>query len=304
MVDTVAVHRVATVLRLARIEFLLLPVALAAVGAAVSVSAGVFDPVRTAVALGGILAFHVAVNVLNDAGDYESGIDLQTTPTAFSGGSGVLPEGRLSPTTAYRFGYLMVAVGIAVGVWFIFVVGPVVAPVVTVGAIFVLTYTRILTKLTLGEVAAGLGLGALPIIGVVLVQAGSLPLAAIALSVPAFFLTFNLLLLNEFPDIEADRMAGRRNLIHRFGRKTAGGIYVGAGLAVVVALLGGIALGVIPRGAVLGTLGMVFFLRPARWALTPTERPSTPVLRDNVTWNLATNGLTAVGVYLTAVGVF
>lgn len=303
MTTQVVTHRVAVVLRLARIEFLLLPVALVAVGAAVSVYAGVFDSVRTTVALCGLLALHVAVNVLNDAADYESGIDLQTTPTPFSGGSGVLPAGHLSPTTAYRLGYLMVAVGAVIGAWFLAVVGPVFLPVLVPGIVFVLAYTRTLTKLTLGEIAAGLGLGTLPIIGVVLVQAGTVPDVALALSLPAFFLTFNLLLLNEFPDIVADRAAGRKNLIHRFGRKTAGILYVSAGLAVVVTLVGAIGLGVAPRGAALGLLGMAFFVRPAQWGLTPTGQPPTAVLRDNVLWNLVTNGLLAVGVYLSAIGI-
>lgn len=302
MATAAVVHRTGAVLRLARVEFLLLPVALVAVGAAVAVYTGIFDPLRTVVALCGILALHVAVNVLNDVADYESGIDLQTTPTPFSGGSGVLPAGHLSPTVAYRLGYLMVAVGAAIGAWFLSVVGPVVLAVLLPGIVFVLTYTRTLTKLTLGECAAGLGLGALPIIGVVLVQAGTLPLVGIALSVPAFFLTFNLLLLNEFPDIVADQAAGRKNLIHRFGRRFAGMIYVVAGLAVGVTLVGAVGLGIAPGGAALGLLGLVFFVRPARWALAPEGRPPTAVLRDNVLWNLLTNGLTAAGVYLAAVG--
>lgn len=303
MSSTVTANRVAAVVRIARPEFLLLPVVLVAVGAAVSVYTGVFDPFRTTVALGGILALHVAVNVFNDVADYESGIDLETTPTAFSGGSRVLPEGKLSPAVAHRFGSVMFAVGIAIGGWFLYVVGPVVLPVLLVGAVTVIAYTRVLTKLTLGETAAGLGLGAAPIIGVVLVQAGSVSPVGIALSVPAFFLTFNLLLLNEFPDIEADKSAGRTNLIHRFGRRVAGWIYVVAGLAVAGVLLSTIVSDTVPSGAALGLVGMVFFIRPARWVLSPGGRPPAVVLRDNVLWNLLTNGLIAGGVYLAAVGV-
>jgi 1,4-dihydroxy-2-naphthoate octaprenyltransferase len=39
-------------------------------------------------ALIGLVALHAAVNAFNEASDMRSGIDLQTTRTPFSGGSG------------------------------------------------------------------------------------------------------------------------------------------------------------------------------------------------------------------------
>jgi 1,4-dihydroxy-2-naphthoate octaprenyltransferase len=41
--------------------------------------------------LGAVLA-HVSVNTLNEYFDFKSGLDLTTTRTRFSGGSGALPE--------------------------------------------------------------------------------------------------------------------------------------------------------------------------------------------------------------------
>lgn len=41
--------------------------------------------------LGAVLA-HVSVNTLNEYFDFKSGLDLTTTKTRFSGGSGALPE--------------------------------------------------------------------------------------------------------------------------------------------------------------------------------------------------------------------
>ena len=40
----------------------------------------------------GALAAHVSVNALNEYFDFRSGLDLKTTRTPFSGGSGALPN--------------------------------------------------------------------------------------------------------------------------------------------------------------------------------------------------------------------
>ena len=203
----------------ARAPFLLLPFTLVAAGAAASAWANGFDWQHTLVALLGLVALHMAVNVLNEWSDMRTGIDLETERTPFSGGSGTLPRGEMSATGALVFGLACAAIGLAVGVWFLLQIGTVLLPVMIIGAVLVLGYTDILARLGVGEIAAGAGLGLLPVIGAALVQDGFLPDAAIAASIPAFFMTFNLLLLNEFPDEAADRKGGRRNLVLLFGHR-------------------------------------------------------------------------------------
>jgi 1,4-dihydroxy-2-naphthoate octaprenyltransferase len=45
---------------------------------------------------------HVAVNALNEASDYKTGIDFNTERTPFSGGSGTLPAEQLSSRRSQR----------------------------------------------------------------------------------------------------------------------------------------------------------------------------------------------------------
>lgn len=282
-----------------RAPFLLLSVAVVANGAAAAAFGGTFDPMRTLLALVGLMALHVAVNALNEASDYESGIDLHTDPTPFSGGSKTLPEGDLGPRTTYRFGYAMAAIGAVIGLWFLYVVGPILVPFILIGGICVVAYTDYLTKLGIGEVAAGLGLGALPVAGTAVVQAGELSTAAIAASVPAFLLTFNLLLLNEFPDHEADKHGGRSNLTHIFGRPGAAWIYVVAAMAVPLSIIAAVWLGALPTIALVAVLPSALLARPVSWAMErPEVVPSVDELRDNVIWVLGTNFLLALGLYL------
>jgi 1,4-dihydroxy-2-naphthoate octaprenyltransferase len=275
---------------------LLLPVALVAAGAAVGLTVGSFDLLATLLALVGLVALHVAVNALNEASDFETGIDLETEPTPFSGGSKTLPHEDITPTAARRLGWAAVAVGVAVGAYFLVTVGWVLVPVYVVGAATVLAYTTVLTRYGVGELGAGLGLGALPVVGTVLVQGGSVPPATWPVSVAAFAATFNLLLLNEFPDELADRAGGRRNLVHRLGRPRAGQLYVAVVALAPLALAVGVLVGQLPAIALLGVVPTVLLARPVSWALTrPTAAVSTDALRENVIWVLATNLLVAAG---------
>lgn len=290
------IRRVAPYAAVARAPFLLLPVALVAAGAAVGLTVGSFDPVATLLALVGLVALHVAVNALNEASDFETGIDLETEPTPFSGGSKTLPHEDITPTAARRLGWAAVAVGVAVGAYFLVTVGWVLVPVYVVGAATVLAYTTVLTRYGVGELGAGLGLGALPVVGTVLVQGGSVPPATWPVSVAAFAATFNLLLLNEFPDELADRAGGRRNLVHRLGRRRAGQLYVAVVALAPLALAVGVLVGQLPAIALLGAVPTVLLARPVSWALTrPTAAVSTDALRENVIWVLATNLLVAAG---------
>lgn len=289
----------AGVIGVARPPFLLLPAGLVAVGVAAAAYDGTVDAGRSALALIGLLALHVSVNALNEAADYRSGIDRRTDATPFSGGSKTLITTDLEARTAAAVGYTNAAVGAAIGGYFLLVVGPVLVPVIVAGAVCVLAYTEYLTRYGLGEVGAGLGLGALPVIGTALVQSGQLGTAAVAAAVPPFFMTFNLLLLNEFPDVEPDRWGGRANLIHRFGRRRAARLYVGAALAVPVSIGLAVVGGALPALALLGIVPAVALVRPLGWAVTrPTARPPVAALRDNVVWILGTNATLAAGIAL------
>lgn len=288
-------------LGVARAPFLLLPVTLVVCGAGAAAFDGVFSLPRSLLALAGLVALHAAVNVLNEVSDLRTGIDLETSRTPFSGGSGTLPSGRLTPRAAVGLAVACCLVGLTIGVWFLFKVGWPLVPVLVVGAVCVLGYTDLLARSGVGEVAAGLGLGALPVIGTALVQGGGLGPAAVAAAVPAFFMTFNLLLLNEFPDEAADRRGGRKNLVLLLGRRPAAVVYAVAALAVPAVIAAASAAGVLPLPALVAALPSLALVPPLRWALgEPRSDVPVPALAANVVWNLATNGVLGVALALAA----
>lgn len=283
----------------ARSPFLLLPVTLIASGTGAAVHVGMADWWHAALALVGLLGAHVAVNALNEASDFKSGIDLKTRRTPFSGGSGTLPAGSLHYTAALRTGLVGGAVAIATGLYFLVAVGWKLVPILAVGGLATFAYTGLLARIYVGELFAGLGLGALPVIGAALVQTGYYEPVAIAAGIPAFLMTFNLLLLNEFPDEEADREGGRRNLVILLERRDAALVFVMCCALVPVSLIASVGLGLLPGSALLATLPSLMLVPALRWAL---RKPDMPVphaaLGSNVIWNLGTNAILAITLML------
>lgn len=298
--DTAASDRLAPIAGVARVPFLALPIVLGVAGVGGTIAAtGSVDLVRAVVATLGLVAAHVAVNALNEARDYETGVDLETDPTPFSGGSGTLPDGDLTPRGARGVGYAALAIAGLVGAWSVWLVGPILVPVILLGAVTILAYTPVFTRYGLGEIAAGAGLGFLPVLGIGLVQTGQVSAELLAVAVPPFFMTFNLLLLNEFPDYEADRVGDRRNLLHRLGIERGGLLYVAAGVATALSVVGAVALGVLPLAGLAALLPFALFAQSARWAATePTTGTDVPVdvLQANVGWILLTNLVLGVAV--------
>ncbi len=286
-------------LGVARAPFLLLPVTLVAAGAAAAAYADVVDWRRTVLSLVGLVALHVAVNALNEASDFRTGIDFKTRRTPFSGGSGTLPAAALSPRAAFLFGLGAAGVGLAIGLVLLLEVGPILLPILVVGAVCVLTYADVLARQGVGEIAAGLGLGALPVLGTALVQSGALPMEALGAAVPAFLMTFDLLLLNEFPDEEADREGGRKHLVILIGRRGAALVYATAALLTPTSIVVAVAAHALPKACLAAALPSLLLVPPLRWAFTDPKRPvPVPALAANVAWNLLTNATMAAALAL------
>jgi 1,4-dihydroxy-2-naphthoate polyprenyltransferase len=281
-------------LGVARAPFLLLPVTLVAAGSAAAAYEGAFSWPRTLLALVGLLLLHAAVNAFNEASDMSTGIDLRTNRTPFSGGSGTLPAGLLSVRATLVFAYSCAVIGGLIGGWFALRLDPTFAFLMAAGAASVLFYSELFARTGVGEIFAGLGLGALPIWGAAWVQ-GPIPgPAALWAGVPGFFMTFNLLLLNEFPDEEADRAGGRRNIVLMLGRKGAALVYAAAAILTPASIVVAVVLGALPPHALAATLPSLFLVKPLSWAFGDTKAsPPIPAMGANVAWNLATNSVLA-----------
>jgi 1,4-dihydroxy-2-naphthoate octaprenyltransferase len=290
-----------------RPQFLLLSVLLALHGAALAFwqshgTAGwTFGWLNAVLAMVGLVLLHAASNVLNDWYDMKTGVDLEVKRTMFSGGSGLLPGGVMTSGQALGLGIGTLAAGSAIGFYLVWMSGWPLLVIGVVGAISVAAYTPILTKIGLGEIFAGLGLGLLPVVGVYYLLTGRLDLVAWISGLPAFFLTYNLLLLNEFPDAEADLLGKRRHMVILLGKKGARWLYSGVEIAAYVTVVAGVATGLLTPWALLALLAGIFAFKAIQGAMRDYEKfdELVPAQGANVIAVLATNALLAIG-YLIA----
>lgn len=254
-------------LGLCRAPFLVLAPICVALGWTSAYMAGASaDPLILVLVFAGAVSAHVAVNALNEYQDFQSGLDLQTRRTPFSGGSGTLPANPGLATHAWRLS--MGALGFTVLIGLILVI---LEPAVrvglmllgTIGLVIIYTYTRWINLLPwLCLLAPGIGFGLLMVLGTHLVLRGQLDSIAWALALIPFALVNNLLLLNQLPDVDADRSAGRRTLPIVYGKPFALAVYGLFGLFAYCWVVAGWLLGYWPAGglAALLTLPLLYLV--------------------------------------------
>ena len=282
-----------------RPRFLLLSVVLAFLGTSIAWYDGAFHLGHALLAFLGLLLAHISVNVLNDYFDYRSGIDLETKRTPFSGGSGILPATLLTPRQVFWLGMSSFLLAIPISVYFVMVRGWLLLPLLLVGAVCILTYTPFILKTRWPEWAPGVGMGALPVLGVYLIQTGAYALPAVIASIPSFILVHNLLLLNEFPDTEADKKGNRNTLPITIGKRRASIVYSILTVLVYLWIIGAVLARQMPAFSLIALLTFPLAIKAIRGALNHQEMEKlVPALASNVQIVLLTQVLLGIGYIL------
>lgn len=231
-----------TVLRTFRLPFLVLTPVCVLLGASIVIASHTaVDAVMIALVLTGAVAAHISVNALNEYHDFNSGLDLQTRRTAFSGGSGALPDHPEAVTAVLIAGLLSLLATIAIGGYLIAVAGTSILPIGIAGTVLVASYTQWINRSPwLCLIAPGTGFGSLMVVGTHLVLTGNVSGPIWLVSLVPFFLINNLLLLNQYPDINADASVGRKTFPIVFGINNSNIVYalfMAAAYATIVLLV-------------------------------------------------------------------
>lgn len=252
--------------RVTRPTFLLGSVALAILGTSIAWWDGSFNLSNAILAFLGLLLWHTSANVLNEYSDFRSGIDARTRRTPFSGGSGVLPAGLLSSRSVLHLGLLLFAMAIPIWIYLIVMKGLLLLPLLLAGGLCVFLYTPVLTKQRLAEVSSSIGIGMLPILAFYFVQTGGYTLEVGLVAVASGLLLFDVHLLAEFPDVEADVVGGRKTLPITLSRNGASYVYVAAGLAFYAWIAAWAATGLMPRTVLFTLMTLPIYLLTVRGA--------------------------------------
>jgi 1,4-dihydroxy-2-naphthoate octaprenyltransferase len=285
-----------------RIPFLILTPACVSLGVGTAVwTSGEVKVLFVAFALIGALSAHISVNSLNEYFDFKSGLDFKTKRTPFSGGSGVLPGNPHIARHALVIGLATFALTGFVGIYFVLVWGWLLMPLGLIGLSVIFFYTIWFThNPVLCLIAPGLGFGTLMVMGTDFALTGSYSFTAFIASLVPFFLVCNLLLLNQFPDVDPDKSVGRRHLPITLGVRTSSLIYGAFLLLTYVSIAVGVHLHFLPRFSLMGlfTIAVAVPAFTGAYRFGGNIKRLMPYLGLNVVVVVFTPLLVATGLFL------
>ena len=155
----------------------------------------------------------------------------------FSGGSRVLVEGVFPRWVAMflGFGCMIGAILIGLYVYFQYQTGPWTLLLGGIGIFSGLFYSCKPFRWSyrgVGEVLIGFCYGWLPIATGFYLFTGFFSQQVFLLSIPLGLSVFNVILVNELPDEDADRAIGKKNLVVRFGKERIGDLSLGLSILI------------------------------------------------------------------------
>ncbi len=285
-----------------RLPFLILTPACVVLGLATAIwTVGTVNWFHFVLVLIGAVSAHISVNAFNEYFDFKSGLDEKTWRTPFSGGSGRLQQSPELEKPALYMAWFFLGLVTAVGIYFAWKIGAALIPLGILGLLIIYFYTEWITRYPLlCLVAPGLGFGTLMVMGTDFVLTGSYSWTAFLASLVPFFLVSNLLLLNQFPDAEADQSIGRKHYPIQIGKVKSSRIYLAFLILPFVVIGIGAVSGLFPLSSLIAFLSLILVVPITRGILTHAEETEKliPILGQNVIINLVLPVLVAVGIFI------
>ena len=241
-------------LRVIRVRFLLASIIAVSVGLSLNWwQNSTLDFLDAILTFAGVMALHASVDLLNDFWDFKRGIDTKTKRTKMSGGTGVLPEGLLKPSSVYRAGVAFLIIGTVIGGYFVITDGITIAIILGFAILSIYFYSTKIVDSGLGEFFVAVK-GSMIVIGTLFIQSGEITIESILAGIVVGALSSLVLFIASFPDHDADKSKGRKTLVIVVGKEKAVKLFWVFPLVSYCAILSGVLLQVFPL------LSMISFL--------------------------------------------
>jgi len=287
--------------RVIRIRFLLASVIAVSAGLALSWWHGVqIDLWYAIMTLGGVIALHASVDLLNDYWDYKRGIDTLTQRTKMSGGTGVLPEGLLEPTQVYRAGIIFLIFGGLIGSYFVVIDGIIIGLILAFAVLSIYFYSTKIVDSGLAEVFVTVK-GTMIVLGTYFIQSSEINIASIMTGIFVGVLSSLVLFITSFPDYEADKAKGRKTLVIFLGKQKATTMFWIFPIIAYSVLISGIIYEIFPLYCLI-SLGVIPLIIKAGIKLKQNfdDIPElVPAMSSTITFSRITGALFVMGFILT-----
>lgn len=224
------------------------------VAAAAAIRDGVFDVLLFALSLIGVMLLQTTANLVNEYYDFVRGSD----DLKVDGQGMAIKKYGLTPREVGIGAIASLVAGCLIGLFLLSQSGPLLWAIGIAGALVAVIYTAGPFPLAyngLGELAAGIFMGPLIVVGAYYVMArGQLAPDLVWISLPVGLMVAAILHANNLRDMEADRAANKRTLAVLLGRPAARVEYVVLVGGAYVALAGLIVFGAVPVTTALAAL--------------------------------------------------
>lgn len=190
----------------------------------------------------GVLIAHLSVNVLNDYFDVKDGTDEENNEyfQQVSGGSRAIELGLITLKGTKKLGTILTFVALVIGGIVLTLTNPAnvnsVVIIAIAGLFLGYFYTapplRLVARRGLGELTIFLAFGPLITLGTAFaiynqdLASSEHLINCLLIGIPMGLLTTNILLINEFPDMNSDMKTNKNHLVVTFGKKNSRWIYL------------------------------------------------------------------------------
>jgi 1,4-dihydroxy-2-naphthoate octaprenyltransferase len=239
-IGQLAISRWITVARLPFTTVAILPFA-----AGIFIAHNSFDSIHWPASLLGLVAFLlicVTCYLFGEVYDQvEDRLTLQYGRTRFSGGTLLVANHTLSPQSIQKTAVVLFSLAGIMGLIIAWIHGnglllALGAAGGTAAVLYSLPPVRLVER-GLGEIFIAICYGWLPFVTGFASATGEFPPYSYFFVIPQSLSIFNVILINEFPDYEPDKIAGKRNLVVRTSREFASKLYAAAAVLVAVTTL-------------------------------------------------------------------
>jgi 1,4-dihydroxy-2-naphthoate polyprenyltransferase len=216
----------------------------------------------------GVTINHFGLNMLDDVCDYRHSVDREREGESnpYTGGSGVLTEGLLTPAQLTSGAVVCFIVTALIGFYLTWTHGWPVLAFGLFGMFCSVFYTLPPVKFGyrgLGELGLLINFGPVIGLGAYYIQAGSIALAPLILSLVMGMMMWSMIVINEIPDFEEDRAGRKRTLVVRLGRSRAVSLYLAGLVSAYLVLLAAVWTRLAPLAALAGLVSLPLSVKSA-----------------------------------------
>ena len=182
------------------------------------------------------LCIHAGANLINDYFDHLNGSDENNRNriSPFTGGSRFIQNHLIKPSEIYQLGFALITLSVFIGLYICSQTTWLLIPLGFIGVTAAWTYSapplQLMSRGALGELSIAIA-WSLVVIGFAFMQTTNITYQIIPIGLAYGLMASNILLINQIPDIEADRLAQKLTLAAKSSSHELRAWYTGISIA-------------------------------------------------------------------------